>query len=259
MAEDRKTASGKEVSPQGPLSTESEIEAFLDNSRKTPRQEVDAFLTRMRQMAPAAAPGQRGRLIFAMDATASRGPSWDRACHLQAEMFQETASLGGLEIQLAYYRGFGEFHAGGWMTNSDDLLREMTAVHCLGGQTQIEKLLRHAIRETREKRVQAMVFVGDAFEEDIDIVCHSAGELGMLGVPVFCFHEGDSLIARRGLEQLARLTKGAYCPFDSSSAKQLRELLGAVAVYAAGGRRALENYSKRKGGDVLRLTHQMRN
>ena len=40
-------------------------------------------------------------------------------------------------------------------------------------------------------------------------------------------------------------------------ARQLRELLRAVAVYAAGGQRALEDYSRRTGGEVLRLTRQL--
>ena len=241
-----------------PVSAQSEIDAFVGQSKQSPTSEIDAFLGKVRQMPPSVGAGKRGRLIFAMDATASREPSWDRACHIQGEMFQETSELGGLEIQLAYYRGFGEFRATKWMTDSTKLLHEMTRVHCLGGQTQIERLLRHAVKETRKEQTQALIFVGDSFEEDIDKVCHAAGELGMLGVPVFCFHEGGDPIARRGLEQVARLSKGAYCPFDASSARQLRELLAAVAVYAAGGRRALENYSKRKGGEALRLTHQMR-
>lgn len=241
------------------VSSQSEIDAFLGQSKQAPQSKIDAFLGKVRQMAPPISGGKRGRLIFAMDATASREPSWDRACHLQGEMFQETDNLGGLDIQLAYYRGYGEFRATEWLSDSAKLLSEMTRVHCLGGQTQIERLLRHAGAETRKEQTQALVFVGDAFEEDIDQVCHAAGELAMLGVPVFCFHEGGDLIARRGLEQVARLTKGAYCPFDASSAKQLRELLAAVAVYAAGGRRALENHAHRKGGEALRLTHQMRN
>jgi hypothetical protein len=241
------------------VSSQSEIDAFVGQTKKTPQSEINAFLGKVSQMAAPVGGGKRGRLIFAMDATASREPSWDRACHLQGEMFQETDSLGGLDIQLAYYRGFGEFRATEWMSDSAKLLREMTRVHCLGGQTQIERLIRHAVTETRKEQTQALIFVGDAFEEDIDQVCHAAGELGMLGVPVFCFHEGGDLIARRGLEQVARLTKGAYCPFDASSAKQLRELLAAVAVFAAGGRRALENHAHRKGGEALRLTHQLRN
>src|SRR3546814_741910 len=174
-----------------------------------------------------------------MDATASREPTWDRACRLQGEMFKETAALGGLEVQLVYYRGFGECRASKWAAGAAQLLDLMTGVRCLGGQTQIEKVLGHAIRENAKQPVDALVFVGDMMEEKLDRLCHKAGELGLLKVPVFIFHEGGEPVARRAFEQIARLSGGAYCPFDSRSAKQLRELLSAVAVYAAGGRKAL--------------------
>jgi hypothetical protein len=207
---------------------------------------------------PAPAPGgPRGRLLFGMDATASREPTWDRACHIQAEMFRETAALGGLDIQLAYYRGFRELQKTPWLSNSADLLRRMTAVTCLGGQTQIERLLTHAVAETRRQKVNAVVFVGDCMEEDADRLCHLAGELGLLGVPVFIFHEGGEAVAGSVFRQIARLTNGAYCPFDRSSAQQLRDLLSAVAVYAAGGRKALADYGKRTGGSALLLTRQV--
>ncbi len=220
--------------------------------------EVDAFL---RQLAatPAARParGQRGRLLFALDATASRQPTWDRACHIQAEMFKETAALGGLDVQLAFYRGFGEFEASAWFDRADDLLRKMTAVSCLGGKTQIGKVLKHALAESKRQKINAVVFVGDCMEEDIDALCHKAGELGLLGVPVFIFHEGRDRKAAAAFHQIARLTHGACCPFDANSAQQLRELLSAVAVYAAGGRLALEDYSRRAGGATLLLAQQI--
>jgi hypothetical protein len=219
--------------------------------------DVDAFLRKVAVTPVTTRPGERGRLIFAMDATASREPSWDRACHIQGEMFRETAALGGLEIQLVFYRGFGECKASGWLTRSDELLRRMTGVFCLGGRTQIEKVLKRAVAETKDKRVNALVFVGDAMEEDVDLLCHLAGQLGMLGVPVFVFHEGDDAIARRTFQQIARLSNGAYCRFDVSSAQQLRDLLGAVAVFAAGGRKALDDYGRKKGGVVLQITHQV--
>ena len=133
----------------------------------------------------------------------------------------------------------------------------MTSVRCRGGQTQIAKVLDHAKREVEKAKVNALVFVGDALEEDIDRVCHKAGELGLLGVPMFLFHEGGDVVADRGFRELARLTGGAYCPFDAGSAQQLRDLLSAVAVYAAGGRHALLEYGNNRGEDVLRLTHQM--
>jgi hypothetical protein len=133
----------------------------------------------------------------------------------------------------------------------------MTAVSCRGGQTQIEKVLRMAIRQTREKKVQALVFVGDCMEEDVDRLCHLAGELGMLGVPAFLFHEGAEPAAQRAFKQIARLTRGAYCAFDANSAGQLRDLLSAVAVYAAGGQAALQDFSKDRGEDVRKLTRQL--
>ncbi len=221
--------------------------------------EVEAFLRKVAAApAPGAAGGARGRLIFAMDATASREPTWDRASHLQAEMFKETEALGGLEVQLIYYRGFGECRASRWVANSGELLKFMTGVFCLAGRTQIGKVLKRAIKETREKKVSALVFVGDAMEEDIDHLGHLAGELGLLGVPCFMFHEGEDPVSRKAFQQVARLSGGAFCNFDSASARQLRELLSAVAVFAAGGRPALADYSKKTGGLVPQLTHQVK-
>lgn len=220
--------------------------------------DVDAFLKKVAAVPVVRPAGERGRLIFAMDATASREPTWDHACHIQAEMFKETAALGGLEIQLAYYRGFGEFQAGSWASSADALLRTMTGVRCLAGHTQIGKVLKHAIAETKAKKVDAMVFVGDCLEEDIDQLGQLAGELGLLGVPCFLFHEGRDEIAARAFQQIARLTGGAFCRFDAGSPRQLRDLLSAVAVYAAGGRKALADFSARTGGAAARLTHQVK-
>ena len=225
---------------------------------KSSKGEVQEFLRKV-AATPVRRPatGQRGRLIFAMDATASREHAWDRACQLQGEMFQETVALGGLEIQLAYYRGFGEFKASGWMSDANGLLKQMSSVFCLAGETQIGKLLRHAVAETRKKPINALVFIGDAVEEDVDALGATAGELGILGVPAFVFHEGHDRIAEMAFQQIARLTHGAYCRFDASSAQTLRELLRAVAVYAAGGRPALENFAASEGGAVRQIAHQL--
>lgn len=222
-------------------------------SQRSSRAEVDAFLGRMKT-APAAAAG--GRLIFAMDATASREPSWDRACRIQGEMFLAAGAVGRLAVQLCWYRGFDEFRAEPWVTEARDLLARMSSVTCRGGQTQILRVLRHATAETRRERVAALVFVGDCMEEEIDHLCHAAGELGVLGVPAFLFHEGHDPVARRAFEEVARLTRGACCAFDAGSADQLRDLLAAVAAFATGGRRALEDFGRRRGGAALMLTHR---
>lgn len=225
---------------------------------KPPSGEVAAFLEKLAATPTVRPAGARGRLLFGLDATASRQPSWDRAMQLQAEMFSEAARLGGLDIQLAYYRGFGEFTATGWLSDSDALLRRMTGVTCLGGRTQIGRLLAHALRETRTRKVNAVVFVGDAMEENPDALCDRAGELGMLGVPLFIFHERGEARSAECFRQMAKLSGGAYCRFDANSARELRDLLRAVAVFATGGPLALADFGARAGGAVLQLTDQMR-
>ena len=237
------------------------IRAMSDKGLPTEREKRDPVETFLEQVAttPPPRPGSgRARLIFAMDATASREPTWDQACQVQGQMFLETATLGGLDVQLVYYRGFGECRASRWVDNPSDLVRLMTGVFCLAGQTKIGRVLRHAVKETEKKRVAALVFVGDCFEENLDEVGQIAGQLGMLGVRAFLFQEGHNPQAERAFRHIAQLTNGAHCRFDSNSPRQLRDLLGAVAAYAAGGRRALADLSKRSGAEVKLLASQVR-
>lgn len=224
-------------------------------TKKSTRSEIDAFVRKM-ALTPARRDGRRGRLIFALDATASRQATWDQACHIQAEMFEETARLGGLEIQLCYFRGFREFEVSAWTDDAVALRRIMTAVECRAGHTQIRRVLEHAARETGAKRVDALVYVGDCAEESLDTLAHEAGRLGLLKVPAFMFHEGNDADAARAFTEIARLSGGACCAFDAGSAQQLRELLAAVAVYAAGGRKALADYGRRNPA-VGQLTRQL--
>lgn len=224
----------------------------------SPDNAVDDFLRELAATPKTGRAGERGRLIFSMDATASREPSWDTAIHIQSEMFRETEALGGLDVQLAWYRGFGEFRATPWLSDSKSLVTRMTEVRCLAGKTQIGRVLKNAIVEAKRGRVGALVFVGDAMEEELDALGELAGRLGLLGVKAFIFHEGRDPAVGRAFQHIAQLTGGACVAFDSRSPKQLRDLLAAVAIYAAGGRAALEDYSRKKGGEVLRLTHQVR-
>lgn len=220
--------------------------------------EVQAFLRKLAQT-PAVKPANRkGRLIFALDATASREPTWHEARRLHSEMFDVAASLGGLEIQLCHYRGLAEFEASPWLTRAEDLRKRMAHVDCVGGLTQIGQVLEHALKEARRSKVDALVFVGDCMEENVDTLCRQAGELGLLNVKAFLFQEGHDPAAELAYRQIARLTGGAHCRFDAGSAEQLRDLLGAVAAYAAGGLKALESFGRRRGGAALALTHQMK-
>ena len=220
--------------------------------------EIAEFLGRVRALGPASATGARGRLIFALDATMSRQPTWDSACALQADMFREAASTGGLDIQLVYFRGLGECRASGWVAQSKKLADLMSRIDCRGGHTQIDKVLSHARHEHARQHVQALVFVGDAMEEKIDDLCASAGELGLLGVPVFMFQEGGDPVAEHAYREIARLSRGAYCRFDTGAAHELGELLRAVAAYASGGRKALAALSARTAGGASKLLAQLK-
>jgi hypothetical protein len=222
------------------------------------RAEIDAFVQRARSLAPPLAPGERGRLIFALDATMSRQPTWDEACRLQADMFSEAASIGGLDVQLAYYRGLAECRTSRWVSDARVLGSLMERIDCRGGHTQIGRILTHARRESEARKVQALVFVGDAMEESLDDLCASAGALGLLGVPALMFQEAGDPVAEQAFREIARLTQGAYCRFDAGSAHQLGELLRAAAVFAAGGIKALADLSARKQAGAQKLLAQMR-
>jgi hypothetical protein len=201
--------------------------------------EIADFLKNVKALTPQIGAG-RGRLVFAMDATMSRQPTWDMALALQADMFQAVKTVGGLDVQLVYFRGTGECRASKWVGDPDALARLMTAVECHGGYTQIGKVLAHCRQESEKRKISAVVYVGDCMEEEPDDLCGRAGELALHGVPMFLFQEGQDARAERTFREIARLTKGAWCRFDAGSAAQLRELLMAVAVYATGGHRALE-------------------
>jgi hypothetical protein len=172
-------------------------------------------------------------------------------------MFREAAAIGGLDIQLVYYRGIGECRASPWVSDAGRLASLMTRIDCRGGHTQIRKVLGHAQRATEAAKVQALVFVGDAMEEGLDDLCAAAGELSLRGVPAFMFQEGHDLVAEQAFREIARLTRGAYCRFDPGAAHELGELLRAVAAYAAGGVKALSDLSARRSAGATLLLKQL--
>ncbi|MGB3866283.1 MAG: VWA domain-containing protein, partial [Xanthobacteraceae bacterium] len=183
--------------------------------------EVSDFLAKARAASPLV-PGARARLVFALDATLSRQPTWDMACELQADMFSEAARIGNLDIRLVYYRGASECRASGWISDPGKLAALMRKIDCQGGQTQIGRVLGDVRAQAVASGVRAVVFVGDAMEEPVDDLCRKAGELGLLKVPVFVFQEGDDPIAGQAFREIARLTGGAWCRFDPGAAAQLR-------------------------------------
>ena len=233
------------------------VQAKGSGSPVAARPEIEAFLAQVRAMAPSVKSGQRGRLVFALDATMSRQPTWDAACQLQAEMFQEAGTIGGLDVQLVYFRGLAECRASSWVAQPERLGALMEKIDCRGGHTQIGKVLNHVRRESEKQKVQALVYVGDAMEEAIDDLCATAGQLGLLGVPVFMFQEGGDPVAERAYREIARLSRGAYARFTPGAAKELAQLLRAAAAYAAGGMKALSDLSARKHAGAQKLLAQM--
>lgn len=213
-----------------------EVPGASGSSRRT---DLAAFLAAVRSRPPASE-GGTARLVFALDATMSRQPTWDLACQLQAEMFEAAAKAGGLQVQLAYFRGHGEARASRWVSDSAALKRLMTGIACHGGLTQMRRVFEHAVDAAARAPVAALIYVGDAMEEDLDRLCHVAGKLALRNTRAFMFLEGRDPRAEQAYREIARLTGGAFLAFDTRAAGELRALLGAVATYAAGGRPALE-------------------
>lgn len=199
--------------------------------------DIAAFLDAARAITPVEG---AGRLVLALDATMSRQPTWDLACSLQARMFQAVAKAGGLAVQLVYFRGFGECKASKFVGNAASLTDLMVKIDCRGGRTQISKVFSHALKENARGRVSAVIFIGDAVEENVDELADKAGQLGLNGVPLFLFQEGHDGQVERAYREFARLSRGAWFRFDRKAPDVLAQLLSSIAVYATGGLKALE-------------------
>lgn len=215
---------------------------------------IDNFLEEAKRLAPVAAGSAQPRLVFALDATMSRQPTWDLACRLQGEMFATAANVGGLAVQLVYFRGFDECRASRWVADARALQALMGRIACQGGQTQIARILRHARTEAGREPVKVLVYVGDAMEEPVDALCALAGELGLLGVKGFFFHEGGDEAAGAAFREMARLTGGAYARFDAGAPGALADLLRAAATYAAQGKAGLARLAGRNAAAKGLLT-----
>lgn len=209
---------------------------------------VDRFLAAKKAQA-------RARLIFALDATASRQPFWDSAVVLQRDMFREAENIGQLDVQLCFYRGLadhdGECRASQWMPPAG-LTAAMQKIQCRAGETQIAKILTHVINETHDLAVNALVFVGDACEENPDTLVTRAS---VMRVPAFMFQEGRDPDVEKTFKAIAAASHGAYARFDSSAARQLADLLKAVLAFVTGGITAL---AARKDDTSVKLLGQLK-
>ncbi len=111
----------------------------------------------------------RARVIFAIDATASRQPTWDIAARLTTQMFKTAASAGGVDLQLVYFRA-EETCTSRWMSDAGALSSTMASIMCRSGLTQIGKVLSHVRAEDQRQKIAAVIFVGDACEEVLRLI-----------------------------------------------------------------------------------------
>lgn len=218
---------------------------------RSEKSEIDAFLRQARALAGAGTGS--GRLILSLDATMSRQSTWDLACALQGEMFDAVGKAGALSVQLVYFRGLGECRSSGFVTDTGALKKLMTRIECRSGHTQIGKVLSHALKQAASAKIDALVYIGDAMEENIDDLAEKAGSLGLRGTPVFVFQEGHDPGAEKAFKEIARLSRGAWFRFDRRAAATLAGLLSAVAVFATGGLKALE--ARDRPEDRLMIEH----
>jgi hypothetical protein len=211
--------------------------------------EVDAFIRQARALA-ASATGS-GRLILSLDATMSRQPTWIWLAHCRARCSTPSARLGPSSVQLVYFRGLGECRSSGFVTDTNALKQLMTRIECRSGTRR--SVLAHALKTDAAAKVNALVYIGDAMEENIDDLAERAGSLGLHGVSVFVFQEGHDPGAEKAFKEVARLSKGAWFRFDRRAAATLAKLLSAVAVFATGGLKALE--ARGRPEDRLMIEH----
>jgi hypothetical protein len=182
----------------------------------------------------------RGRLIFGLDATASRAPTWATARELQAKMFREAAPIGQLECQLVFYRG-EECRKSKWVSSGDQLAHLMNRIECEGGMTQIGRVLAHAGAEA-VIGVQGLIFIGDAMEESLEELAVAASALGKSKCPIYIFQEGHDPAVRKAYRLLALKSGGKYFEFNPnapSAVERLSGQLNAIARLAVGDREAL--------------------
>ncbi|HBC55528.1 MAG TPA: hypothetical protein DCZ03_00050 [Gammaproteobacteria bacterium] len=226
--------------------------------KKSNQTDIDKFLVHAEQTKELSRQNkQLSHILFALDATASRQATWDTASHYQAEMF-EVLKETKLAVQLAYYRGHNQFFSTPWLQNSMALKQEMLRVQCLGGHTQILKVLQHAVTQHSNRSLHAVIFIGDALEEPVQPLFNLAGQLKLYNVPVFMFQEGYDPVIKQAFTQIAKLSGGAFAQFDAQSADQLKILLAAVSLYARGGKRALTQLTPQQQKHISGLIEQLK-
>jgi hypothetical protein len=180
---------------------------------------------------------KRPRLVFAVDATASREPAWAAARRVTDALVK--ALPGELDVALAVHGG-GRVHTFTPFTSDANALRDRAAgVECASGMTRLLPILSAC---GKQAGVRVVIYVGDVFEESVLSGRRLADAMGVAGVKLIVLHDTADRAARRDAEvfwDLAKRTGGCVLPFDANAPGRLRDILSAVAVYAVGGEKLL--------------------
>jgi hypothetical protein len=191
------------------------------------------------------------RLVFAVDATASREPAWAAAKQVTDALVK--ALPGELDVALAVHGG-SRVHTFTAFTDDANTLRDRAAgVTCQAGLTRLLPILATVVKRPA---VRVVVYIGDVFEESMHQGRRLADAMGTHGTKLIVLHDTSDPAARRDAEvfwDLVKRTGGCVLPFDASAPDLLRELLSAVAVYAVGGEKLLRERRHELPGAVALL------
>ncbi len=200
-----------------------------------------------------AGPPRRPRLVFAVDATASREPAWAAARQVTDALVK--ALPGELDVALAVHGGT-RVHTFTAFTNDATMLRDRAAgVTCEAGLTRMLPILSASLKQPA---VRVVVYIGDVFEESLLQGRQLADAMGRQGTKLIVLHDTSDHAAARSAElfwDLAKRTGGCVLPFEASASGKLRDLLSAVAVYAVGGEKLLRARQQSLPGAVMLLDH----
>jgi hypothetical protein len=186
------------------------------------------------------------RIGFIVDATGSRHATWEQAQTIQATMFRSTAKLSALSLRLVHFGG-NLLTDHGWMSDPRAVAAQMAGVHCWTGTTQIVPALRAFTDENPESRANALILIGDCFEESQEDALSATCALKSAGIRVFSFLEGKDWTAETVFRRLAEETGGKFARFGEDL--PLGALCEGVALLTAGGNEAV----KRLGNKKVRL------
>ncbi len=160
----------------------------------------------------------RPRLVFAVDATASREPAWAAAREVTDALVK--ALPGELDGVALAVHGGSRVHTFTAFTSDPRTLRDLAAgVDCQAGMTKLLPILAASLK--RQATVRVVVYIGDVFEErNLPQGRHLADQMGVQGIKLIVLHDTADRSARRDAEifwDLAKRTGGCVLPFDATA------------------------------------------